>query len=298
MSDQRLEELGINRENAAAAQDFFESYGRLCESELSRIDVARGAGGTDLDWQAAMDGASAYRDAATWALARADGQLARLLSHAAALYSRAGQPYGFFVHAVAQRVGSDVAGAFGTSDVRNLAAAVGLPEFGNTPSGAWESPQQQVYAFLAAASESELNESDRQTLLLVGESAVLRESTAPVGALGTPVIEFCDVGNAMLRDAPSTALSLVIATVARMCERFAQAADLARRNTYLWSRAASPFDVGDLDVFGVIALAVSKYGADGVREVAKAETLSYLARQQLEIALEVAAPGPQEEVLA
>jgi hypothetical protein len=75
-----------------------------------------------------------------------------------------------------------------------------------------------------------------------------------------------------------------------MSERYAESIELARVNDYLWNHAAAPIDAGDIDIAGIVALTVSRFGADRVGAVLRNvdEQLSPLARTPIEVAMELA----------
>lgn len=127
-----------------------------------------------------------------------------------------------------------------------------------------------------------------------------RRGVVPVGALGTPIQRYWAMATALIDDAAADRSHVPWTPVAgpvgladqveAMASRYAETVGLAMTNSHVWSHAAAPVDVGDIDVVGVATLAVRRFGLPEMRGVLR-ERLSGLhrwARMLIEIALEFA----------
>ena len=201
MASWQLRELGIDPERAAAALDFLESYGDLCaseirgatpdeESEWSFVELAEDR------WVAATDGASAYREAAQWAAALADPRAPGLLGRSADLFALTQQAYGLFLGSACQRWEVSAATLPRAEHVRQLATILGVTDEPVAVPESMQHPQQQAYAFLAAAGSEQLRVTQRELLRRIGEAPAGRHGSAPVGALGMPVRAYWEIAYA------------------------------------------------------------------------------------------------------
>ncbi len=55
-------------------------------------------------------------------------------------------------------------------------------------------------------------------------------------------------------------VDVVASHLAGMCDRYGESMELARVNNFLWRHGAAPVDVGDIDLTGITALAVRRFG--------------------------------------
>jgi len=112
----------------------------------------------------------------------------------------------------------------------------------------------------------------RQALHAIAAESPIRQGVLPFGSLGIPVRIPWDIGIHLLQDYDSESLFTddpeSLATVARylaaLCRRYAETMELATVNDYLWSNAAAPVDVGDIEIIGIAALAAVHFGSEEI----------------------------------
>ncbi|MEU1694823.1 hypothetical protein [Streptomyces hirsutus] len=149
-------------------------------------------------------------------------------------------------------------------------------------------PQQQAYLLVAATgmvrgfgagqaatvwqSETDFDMYDyaewripieRHLRLLISESPN-RRGVVTVGALSTPIRVYWDIASRLLRPGPD-ATGPVIGHLRVMAQRYGTAVDLAMANERLWSNAAAPVDVCDVDITALALIAARALGVDRFR---------------------------------
>jgi hypothetical protein len=302
MASWQLGEIGIDPERAAAALDFFESYGNLCASELRAATRDEESERSDAEiaedrWVVATDGASAYREAAQWAAALADARAPGLLGQSANLFALTQQAYGLFLGSACQRWDVSAAALPQAEHVRQLATILGVTDDPVPVPEPMHHPQQQAYAFLAAAGSDQLRESYRELLERIGEAPAGRQGSAPVGALGMPVRAYWEVAYALFNE-PASGVETIARILTRMGARYATSVESARTNDYLWANGAAAIDVADADIIGIALLTADQFGSDRLRDAVRGaqadRETSFEGQVPIEIALDVAAEGPSQ----
>ena len=290
MTKRDLERMNLDPDQVERRTDFLESYANTAGRELEAIaepgtSLERSrvsSEGPDRQWILTMDAASALREAASWAIYFNTYRAITLLNRAGYLYRSVDMAFGSFLLTVAgtpplEELGSDIgllAQVQGRTDPSGRAA---IPD-------SLHHPQQQVYLLLACAgmadkmagyrrpqSLAEVS-SYRQTLHEIATESPIRQGVVPFGSLGIPVRVPWDIGIHLLQDydseSPDPDDSESLVTVARylavLCRRYAETMELATVNDYLWSNAAAPVDVGDIDVIGIAALAAAHFGSEEI----------------------------------
>ena len=83
-------------------------------------------------------------------------------------------------------------------------------------------------------------------------------------------------------------MASVVDDVMMMARTYAESMDLARTNDYLWRNAAAPVDVGDIDIMGVMIVAIRRFGVGPVSDALnrRVEEVSFVARAPVEMAVE------------
>jgi hypothetical protein len=158
-------------------------------------------------------------------------------------------------------------------------------------------PQQQAYAFLAAAGSDQLRRGERGLLHQISEAAAGREGSAPVGALGVPVRAYWEVAIALLDDS-LYGVQTIARFLSSMGARYAAAVESAQTNDYLWANGAAAIDVADTDMIGIALLTVDRFGGDRLKDAVSREQADhdapFAARIPIEIALDMAIGGRGE----
>jgi hypothetical protein len=255
----------VDQENFTADKGFNES----------RAEASSGATDTTTDRILLADAATALREAAQWLLYFDPAAARESLLDAGALYSRLELPYGYYLHVMAGPWAVDPPMSVFAGALEELHQIV-LP--GSEPTNhdsnrsreaehalteALHHPQQQAYLLLASAGSPAVADALHDQLgAMIGHSPN-RDGVIPVGALGTPVRRLWAISAALAADR-SEEVETIARHLAAMASDYAETMDLAQANSYLWSNAASPVDVGDLDIAGIAALTTRRYGADAL----------------------------------
>lgn len=78
-----------------------------------------------------------------------------------------------------------------------------------------------------------------------------------------------------------------------MARRYEETMTLARVNRYLWQNAATAVDVGDVDISGIAAFAVRRFGEEAVSASAQEFRLGPVGRAPIEVGVELGAYAPE-----
>ncbi|MFF8015924.1 hypothetical protein [Streptomyces sp. NPDC007929] len=277
-----LEPLRLSAEQVSTAADFHEAYARLVLGE-AESDERPGA-------PALIEAASAYRLAGQWRLLVEPRRAVRgALAQAAGLFTRSGLTFGAYLRASLAPRGVERPTSDGWTR-RLLTEGPGTSE----PDGLLDHPQQQTYLLLACAMLAGDDPAARDRLTAFATESPHRVGVVPVGSLAMPVRTFWGLALNLLEDGDRAAESYA-ATLAELSRAYAKSVDLAMANELTWSKAAAPVDVADLDVIGVVAMGVRRFGGRTMRRLL-AETVGELpavARVPWAIGMTVARPpGP------
>jgi hypothetical protein len=297
MGIQHLQQMDLDVEQVRLATDFFESYANTTLSELNAYDdrpmPPQLPGQEDQRWILRVDAASALREAAQWAMFFDPDRARRLLIASASHFLHEDNAFGIFLMTavgswdmeppldVFRRSIDGLAQLHGESPPSGESSSIPLPLY---------HPQQQAYLLLACGGTPIVASEYGPRLRELANRSPNRVGVTPVGALGTPIRHFWDIAIHLLEGDVRAGPSAVLGHVAAMAERYADSIELATVNRYLWEHAAAPVDVGDIDVVGILALAVSRFGwGPVVAAVDEARTdLTPLASTSIEIAMDVA----------
>lgn len=272
MGRAEIEELGLDYERVSAAVDFFRSYGRTTELELAlaregsdraEADASRRS---EEEWVLEADAATAYRTAAQWSLLLDLPGAQDLLGRAGALFLDLGHGFGAYLRQISH---NDVPGAerlLAFLEYSTLPGRAGRRD--NLPSPRpMAYAQQQVYLLLALVADEDFASGNDKRLHQIIEYSPTAFGVAPVGPLNVPVRRYWQYASALLNGDENR----VFNWLQFLGARYAQNAELAQANEYLWRNAASPFEVVDLDLVGMVSLAVQRLGEDGVEALGRLE---------------------------
>lgn len=260
MPDELLEELGLDPEQVQRQIRFLDAYVAMAEAELREVlsRAKQQSLQADPAFTVASDLATALRERGQWMLFFDHNHARKSLFQAGELFGRLGQPFGYFLQVVADAFRTDL-------PVRQIGDSLLYVSkgFGESDSAGnmWPlaHPQQQAYMVLAAAGSEPAREEFGRLLESVLDSSPNARGVAPVGALGTPIRHLWNTARHLYR-AELRSVTVVASRLAAMADRYAEAMELARVNRYLWQHGAAPVDVGDIDLTGITALAVRRFG--------------------------------------
>jgi len=123
-----------------------------------------------------------------------------------------------------------------------------------------------------------------------------RIGVVPVGALGTPIRRSWDFANHLAGESAGAAAAIS----AHLCRRYEECMGLAQVNRPLWGNGASPFDVGDIDIGGIAALAARRFGGEallnGLREGDVSAEENPIGIDPVDAGLAIAEPWRDESV--
>jgi hypothetical protein len=122
-------------------------------------------------------------------------------------------------------------------------------------------PQQQAYLLLTLCANPRIAEQYHSELQTVCWSSPHGQGGTPVGALGIPIRHYWETASALL---DRNSQQFVREHMSPFVSRYMDNVLSARSNQYLWDHAASPVDVADVDVIGVVSLAVQRLGRDAI----------------------------------
>ena len=299
MTRRDLERMNLDLDRVRSRADFLESYANTTGRELENVPgftdfsetPEEDAGQSDTRWLLTMDAASALREAASWAIYFDVDRARALLNRAGFLYRSVDMAFGSFLLAVAGSAPLDEL----PNDIGLLTRAQGK-DSQTAPSSIPDSlhhPQQQAYLLLACAGMADqminykrpysVDQSSRyrQELHSIASESPIRQGVLPFGSLGTPVRVPWDIGVHLLQESNPESLNIVARHLTSLCRRYAETMDLATVNDYLWSHAAAPVDVGDIEVIGIAALAAVHFGNEEItasvnRLGVQAEDISFI----------------------
>ncbi|MBT2366821.1 hypothetical protein J7E88_16255 [Streptomyces sp. ISL-10] len=307
MSMSHVRDMRIDPERVSSAVEFFESYANSCLAELDSLgsedissSTTQNAPDSDSSrWMVLSDAASALRVASEWAMLFDPNRALTLLDRCGTLLHELSYPFGNFLKVIAGPWFEDppISG-FGEwiEDVVRLNRLEGSRKDTQNRGGIPATlihPQQQAYLVMAAVSSPLVSSEFRRPLRQIILESPHRVGVTPVGALGTPIRRFWAVSEALTRDGGEGA-AVVAEHLAEMGQKYAESAELAMANEYCWRNAASPIDIVDVDMTGIV---VSAARILGIRTFGRSLELQLpkihpLGRVQLEVALEVTRSGP------
>jgi hypothetical protein len=296
MATHHLQQMGLDVQQVRVTTDFLEAYANTTIRELEVYEASdrpapeQTLSPEDRRWILRADAASALREAAQWAMFFDRARARRLLLTSASYFLEDDHAFGMFLMTAMGEPPS-----LGTirQAIDRLAVLHSEPppfgEPGDIPP-ALQHPQQQAYLLLACGGTPEVAEEYGEILRGLAQRSPNRVGVAPVGALGTPIRRFWDIAMHLLNGNAQSGPQAVASHLAAMSEHYAESIELAMVNDYLWNHAAAPVDAGDIDIAGIVALAVSRFGADRMGAVLRGvdEQLSPLARTPIEVAMELA----------
>jgi hypothetical protein len=260
MPAEQLKSMGHDPEQVLRQVRFLEAYAATAELELREVlsQSEQQSIQEDPAFTIASDLATTLRERGQWLLFF-DQEVARQsLFEAGELFGRLGQPFGYFLQVLAGASGRDLSlGRLGEG-LSYVDKGLGRSD---SPAEMWPlaHPQQQVYLLLAATGSEPARQEFGRLLGSVLDSSPHDRGVAPVGALGTPIRHLWDTARHLYR-AEQRSVTVVASHLSTMSDRYAEAMDLARVNQFLWQRGAAPVDVGDIDLIGITALAVRRFG--------------------------------------
>jgi hypothetical protein len=260
MPAEQLQEMGIDPAQVRREIQFLEAYASTAQAELSQILSQSKPQSLQEDpaFTVAADLATALRERGQWLLFFDQERAGESLFEAGRLFGRLGQPFGYYLQVIAGGLDREL-------PLRRL--GTGLRYIDKGP-GALDSagemwplahPQQQAYMLLAATGSERARKQFGPLLASVLHSSPHDQGVAPVGALGTPIRHMWDIARHLYL-AERQSASVVASHLAAMSDRYAEAMELARVNQFLWQHGAAPVDVGDVDLTGITALAVRRFG--------------------------------------
>ncbi|MGH8909055.1 MAG: hypothetical protein ACRD0K_21820 [Egibacteraceae bacterium] len=247
-------------------------------------------------WLGRIEAASAFRRAGQWAMLIDPDRARQLLARAGLLFQDLGHPYGMYLRVVAGDWAFQAPHEPFREAIDQLAQLHGqAPPFRNTPrpiSPPLYHAQQQAYLVLACAASQPIREEYGRILAAVGMRSPHRFGVTPVGALGTPIRRLWSVALALLGEPEPTPPSFIFRHIIAMSRSYAEVIESAMVNEYLWWHAASPVEVGDVEISGMVACMVYRFGHDTVQAVLDENSeLDNIARAPVELGIELAGPG-------
>ncbi|WP_030435630.1 hypothetical protein [Actinoplanes subtropicus] len=278
MSAAHLDALQLSADRIGTMTDFYESYANL----------ARRRGETDSGRQAGLiEAASALRSAGQWAMILDSARAVELLIRSARIWDQLGHGFGTYLLAALRprdlRPGTRT---LRRDQLIRVLAGRPLPDAENsaTTSSPLLHPQQQAYLLLALAGDQ-----DSAAIREYAQGSAHRLGVVPIGALGMPLRIYWDVALHLMAG-DDTGLEVVARHLDAMAASYATAINSAMANEYLWFNAASPVEVGDVDIVAIAALAARRFGTTSLRAALldRAGREDPLTRVPLELAVEVA----------
>jgi hypothetical protein len=295
MSETHLREIGLDVERVVAEVDFLETYAEFTLGELGADWVEPELPDDDARWTSMIDAASAFREAAQWALCFDPLRARRLLDRSGDLFLAVEQPFGSYLKVVSGAWYRDPPLDGFMRQLRAL-DALGQPT-DRVEIAAPEPllhPQQQAYLLLAAAASPRISREFGELLREIATTSPHRAGVVPVGALGMPIRRFWRMASillglppASLTDPSQDPVDAFAAELVTLAQSYEESVELARTNEHTWINAAAPVDVGDIDIIGMAVIAARHYGPPLQQDLTgRVRDLPYAARAVLEIALE------------
>lgn len=266
MAGEHLREMGLAEDRVTAAADFLEAYAGTCLLESGLTEPIPPVAAVspsepdqdpeDTSWVPVAEAATALREAGQWMLLLDPSRARDLLARSGNLYSNQGYGYGTFLLAATGWTPQPPSYEPFASWLPAISAAIaGLDSLLPAP---LQHPQQQAYAALAGAGLAPVAQQYRSFLERAISSS--HSGVVPVGALGTPVRTFWDIAETLLSGTTPTSALTIAHYVEAMAQRYRESMTLAQVNNHLWTNVAAPVDVGDVDIAGITAIAVRRFG--------------------------------------
>ncbi|SDS40470.1 hypothetical protein [Actinoplanes derwentensis] len=295
MSEAHLNALQLSAERIITMTDFYESYANL---------VRRREEANSDSQAAALETASALRSAGQWAMVLDLGRAVELLVESAQIWDQLGHGFGTYVLAALRpgelrqqirslRRDQLIQALIGRRDDTHFDRERRPPSRNEGAEAEWADaeiaspllhPQQQAYLLLALAGDAE-------SVQIQGfaERSAHRLGVVPIGALGMPLRIYWDIAMHLM-SGEDTGLEVIAGHLESMAASYATAINSAMANEHLWFNAASPVDVGDIDIVAIGALAARRFGTDSLRAaiLRRAERHDPVTRVPLELAVEMA----------
>lgn len=316
MSLQHVERLSLNVEQVIRAIEFHEAYAETALEELeawhelerraaptlppsgvaSPDDYGGWVGQGEQVWLGLIEAASALRRAGQWAILIDPDRARQLLARAGLLFQEVGHPYGIYLEVVAGNWAFQAPHEPFREAIDQLAQLHGqAPPFRDTPrpiSPPLYHAQQQAYLFLACAASQSIRDEYGRILVAVGQRSPHRFGVTPVGALGIPIRRFWSVALALLDGPEPTPPSSIFRHIVAMSRSYAEVIESAMVNEHLWRHTASPVEVGDVEIAGIVVCMVNRFGHNAVRAVLdENQELNNIARTPVELGIELAGSG-------
>jgi hypothetical protein len=305
MSLQHLdgEHLSLNIDQVKRRVTFLRAYARACLDDLEamRSPNSPQTGSNELaGWDAHADAASSLAEAAQLAVIYDSRLAADLFDASGQLFIQLGHPYGIYLRAVANRWNPREHFELFANGLRTIEILQGLqpidPASQPIPRP-WHAVQQQIYFLLALTGSPTIRSDFRERLARLAEASPLRRGVAPTGALGTALHRLWDITvHFLMEPRTDTAASVIAEHLTAMSTAYDERMRLAMVNEYMWFHAASPVNLGDIEILGISALAsrTLSTGAFVSQMRQRMEQLSPLARVPAELGIEMAADLKRE----
>jgi hypothetical protein len=288
MAFRHLETLRLDPQRVQAAAGFFEDYASYIAAQPP---AANG------DETALADVATALRIAGQWSMLIDMRRASELLGRSAEIWY--GMQYGFGAFVLAAVAPDRLTRSDLTRSLAFLArpleaarrsseAAEPADEQQPTPAPLLH-PQQQGYLLLAGVAMGRRLDIRDEIPRVIAERSPHRRGVAPMGALGTPLRVYWHIADSFLTRGDQEAARLMASDLASMAATYARVIDAAMANELLWSNAAAPVDVADLDIAAIAVAGARRLGPDVTKyhlQIA-AEGLNATARVPMELALEM-----------
>jgi hypothetical protein len=257
-----LNQLGLSEESVRSQANFYLAYAEELESArspASRTGVWSELANPDQSWTGQATLASTYRLAAQF-LALIDPLHAALVAvRAAMVYLELGMPFG----ALLATALLDDTMLRTRSGRRRITRPLRVMLTEHTV----QDPVQRLYLLLAAIAHPELRDAASLRSIRALRTELSAHQLHPVGAQGAPLASYFEIVTLMLpRDVyPAVVLNLpeqyqprsrLFEALIAIGRQEAATLLVAQRNDYLWSHAAAPVDVVDLEGTAICGLAM------------------------------------------
>ncbi|MBB1157713.1 MULTISPECIES: hypothetical protein [Amycolatopsis] len=300
MNGEDLQALGLSIGQVRSAAKFHEACAQTSLTELRTIarqsQPAEQERLNDIQFMLRANAASALREAAQWRLLLSPASALSRLSQAGALFQALGQPFGYYLKSMAGSLDKQDPGRI--SDLMYVMYAeltgepLDLPEFLGI-SEIRAHPQQQAYLIVTASSLE--TRTARQFTQAAARRSPHRSGVIPVGSLGTPIAKYWSVASHLLGGEPDDAFAIA-RLLHSMCRVYGETMEMARSNEYLWTNASAPVDVADLDISGLTAFSVRRFGPSTMADMfAETGRLDPLARIPLDLGVSLARLNPSDQ---
>ncbi|MGV9298429.1 MULTISPECIES: hypothetical protein [Amycolatopsis] len=299
MAWEELRALNLSAEQVRTAAKFHEACAQTALAEFEAISRRTPVSGpenlNDIQFALRANAASALREAAQWRLLLSPSSALPDLGQAGSLFQQLGQPFGYYLKSMA-----------GTLDERDqnridllMRAMVAeltdeRPDHPEIPAASEIRVRHQQQAYLIVTASSLDSGSAQRLSRLAAIRSPHRDGVIPVGSLGTPIAKYWSIARHLLGDGEEDALAIAN-LLHSMCRAYGETMALAQSNKHLWKNASAPVDVADLDISGLTAFSVRRFGLAMMEDVlADAGPLDQLARIPLNLGLSLARPNPND----